>query len=71
MRTYKKVTCEKLDKIYCDRCDKLCTDEVYGNEYAVLEAMWGYASKKDGTKQEFELCEDCFDIVVDFIKSKK
>jgi len=69
MRTYKQITCEKLDKIYCDMCNKLCTDEMYGSEYATLEAMWGYSSKKDGETQEFELCEDCFDKIVNFIKN--
>jgi len=71
MKTYKKVYIKREDKVYCDSCNKLCTDPNLGSEYAVLEASWGYASKSDGKKFDIQLCEDCFYKVLDWIKKRK
>ena len=71
MKTYKQVTVEKLSKIYCDMCGLCCTDDNFGNECAVLEASWGYNSLKDGTKYDIQLCEQCFDETLQFIKNRR
>ena len=70
MKTYKKIQVKKEDKVYCDRCDSLCTDENFGSEYATLEAAWGYSSKSDGKKFDIQLCEECFYKVLDWINNK-
>lgn len=71
MRTFKNKTVKVLDKIYCDMCGLCCTDDNFGNEVATLEASWGYCSSKDGSKFDIQLCERCFDDVLEWIKKKR
>ena len=52
-------------KVYCNCCGK----EIWMEEnmryaledYIVIEKIWGYFSKKDGTRQKMKICESCFD----------
>lgn len=71
MKTYKIVKKKVLDKTYCDICGSCCTDENCGDEYATLEALWGYSSRKDGSKYEIHLCENCFDETIQEMKNKR
>ena len=48
-----------------------CTDSLGQSENAVLEASWGYYSSKDGTKFDIEICERCFDQILEWIKNKR
>jgi hypothetical protein len=74
MRTYKKVIKEQVEDIICDICKSSCMSECSLQdpgmaEYAMLEATWGYCSKKDGDKYSCEMCESCFEKVYSFINS--
>jgi hypothetical protein len=73
MRRYKKVLKDELLDIVCDICGGSCVPEGSGGagwaEFAVLEANWGYFSRKDGDKLHKEICEKCFDKLVDFMES--
>lgn len=69
MKIFKLEPKEVIDKIYCDVCGECCTDENYGTESATLSAQWGYSSKKDGETYQIDLCEDCFDNTVSYLKS--
>lgn len=71
MRTYKTIKRQVEDKVYCDMCGLNCTDEQLGSEYATLEAMWGYSSHKDGHKYDIQLCESCFDKIVEHIRKNR
>lgn len=71
MRTYKKEYREVKDKVYCDMCGLCCTDDNFGDEYANLEADWGYNSSKDGSRFNIQLCEMCFDETLEFIKNSR
>ena len=71
LKTYKKVTKKAVDKIYCDICGSCCTDDNCGDEYATLEALWGYCSSKDTSKYEIHLCERCFDETIQEMKNKR
>lgn len=74
MRKYKEVLRKEIADVVCDICKKSCIkcfDDVGFAEYATIEARWGYCSKKDGEKFESEICEDCFDKLIDFIESLK
>lgn len=71
MKTHKKEYKQVIDKIYCDMCGLCCTDDNFGNEYATIEASWGYGSSKDGSKFDIQLCEKCFDDVLELIKKKR
>ncbi len=71
MKTFKNKSVKVFDKIYCDMCGLCCTDDTFGNEYATLEASWGYNSLKDGTKYDIQLCETCFNELLEFIKHSR
>lgn len=77
MRKYKKKLKKHLADIKCDICKKSCvttdiSDDILGiAEFATLEAIWGYFSRKDGEKYNCEMCEDCFDKVYKFIENLK
>lgn len=71
MKTYKKEYKQVLDEIYCDVCGICCTDSLGQSENATLEAMWGYCSSKDGVKFDIQICERCFDQILEWIKNKR
>jgi hypothetical protein len=68
MKTFKEVVGKKLNEIFCDVCGSNCM-KTCDNEFASLSAIWGYDSKKDLTQHDIDLCEDCFDKTVEFLKS--
>lgn len=70
MRKYKKKLRNELAEVFCDACGANCSrsmGEIYSAEYAVLEATWGYWSRRDGESFRKDLCEDCFEKILDFI----
>ena len=74
MRTYKKKLTKVIREILCDCCGQSCTKEVptikpsFDHEYAKIEATWGYFSKQDGMQYDIEICESCFNEVLQSIK---
>ena len=74
MRIYKEVVKKVVDEILCDCCGQSCTKESptetpsYCNEYASIEATWGYFSEQDGTQYSIEICEHCFNEVLASMK---
>ncbi len=71
MKTFKTKKCEVIDKFYCDVCGECCTTDNFGTEIASLSANWGYSSKKDGKSYQIDLCENCFDMTLTYLKNKK
>jgi hypothetical protein len=75
MRKYKKVLKNELEDIICDVCSKSCLDERFPEielaEFATIEANWGYLSKKDGERFNWEICEECFDKIKAYMDSLK
>lgn len=71
MKTYKRAFIKREDKVYCDVCGGLCTQDNFGSEYASLEASWGYASRSDGTKYNIQICETCFYDVITWMKERR
>lgn len=51
------------EKIICNRCKKVILEGegIPRAEYLHVEKEWGYFSGKDGQRQEFDLCESCYD----------
>jgi hypothetical protein len=70
MKKTKKVECQKLDEVVCDICGQSCK-KTHDNEFASLSATWGYDSKKDLLRHNIDLCEDCFDKTIEFLKQIK
>ena len=52
------------EKIICNCCKKVILERngIPKAEYLHVEKQWGYFSGKDGEKQEFDLCEECYDM---------
>ena len=73
MRTYKTEPKKVVDEILCDCCGESCTitEPVVEHEYAELIATWGYFSDQDGKQFNIDLCENCFDDVLVFIKNQR
>lgn len=67
MKTFKEVVGKKLDEIFCDVCGQNCMKS-HDNEYASIRATWGYDSNKDLICHDVDLCEDCFDKTIKFLK---
>lgn len=62
--------CEKSCKCYPDIENEACKEE-RDFETATLSAAWGYKSRKDGESYRADLCETCFDDVVNYITTLK
>jgi hypothetical protein len=75
MRKYieKTVAVKAVDSITCDMCGKDCdgAEDLFGINYATLDAAWGYGSKSDGSKFEIHLCEVCFYNVLEYIRDER
>jgi hypothetical protein len=57
-------------QIFCDICGEDCRKEGdYDSEYAELTATWGYDSRKDGDQYHVDMCENCFDKTIEFLKT--
>lgn len=66
MRKYKIQETEKLSEVYCNRCGKKLRVEngIVMEGVFPVNIVWGYFSRKDSQRHEFDLCEDCYDAVI-------
>lgn len=53
----------RLTGVVCNCCGKLILkdQDIFKEDYVTIQKEWGYFSDKDGIKDEFELCEACYD----------
>lgn len=63
MRKYEEGQDRRLIQVVCNSCGKkLRVENGYLKEECIsVEKRFGYFSRKDGTEQHFDLCEDCYD----------
>ena len=63
MRRYENEPERKLIKVVCNQCQReLKVENGYLKEGCFhADVSFGYFSHKDGTRQQFDLCEECFD----------
>jgi len=76
LKKYKKVLKDEVDDVICDVCGDSCRKDCSHmlndhGEYATLEAIWGYCSRRDGDDYKCDMCENCFEKVLAFIDSLK
>ena len=71
MKTYKTITTTVTDSVDCDICGRSCKVEGLDNEYATLEALWGYGSLRDGEKFDIHICPDCFETTIEWMRDKR
>ena len=58
---------KKVEKIICNKCGKVIpvTGGIPQEDVLEVEKRWGYHSGKDNQVDGFDLCEDCYDELVD------
>ncbi len=66
MRKYESTNEAKLERVVCNQCKKVLKLE---NGYLKEECfhadhIFGYFSRKDGTRHSFDLCEECYDRMI-------
>lgn len=63
MRKYVSEEENKLDEVVCNQCGRKLTVENGCLKEGCFNAdfVFGYFSKKDGTRHRFDLCEACYD----------
>src|SRR3990172_2012939 len=68
MRKYKTEIVESslLDDVLCDRCGESCKRKI-NYELANITADWGYESRKDCESADLDICENCFDELMEWI----
>lgn len=56
----------KEEKVICNCCKKELKLEkgVLKEEYFSVDHVFGYFSRKDGIRHRFDLCEDCYDKLI-------
>ena len=68
MKVYGKTTSteRKVQKIFCNQCGRPMKIEngIVREGIFSAEVSFGYFSKKDGIRQEFDLCEECYDRMI-------
>lgn len=63
MQKDKKRASKKNEGLTCNCCGKeiLVENGIIKEGTFLAEITWGYFSRKDGEKDSFTLCEDCYD----------
>lgn len=58
---------KELQEVICNQCGKKLKVEKGILMEGILEVRqnFGYFSRKDGLTQEFDLCEECYDRLID------
>lgn len=66
MRRYEENQDLKLMRVVCNQCKReLKLENGYLKEGCyTADFIFGYFSKKDGTRHQFDLCEECYDKMV-------
>lgn len=57
----------KDTEIYCNGCGRKIEfrGEVCREEILCVEKKWGYFSNKDGERHSLDLCEECYDRLIE------
>lgn len=74
MREYKKSVQESqvVTKVICNCCGKEIplVREGLLEEYFHAEKSWGYLSNQDGRQDSFDLCQECYEKMVENFEMK-
>ena len=68
MRKYKGKG--ELESVWCNWCEKrlIVKDGILREGSAHFELTWDYFSEKDGEVHSFDLCESCYDELINQFK---
>lgn len=67
MREYLSLEENRLKKIVCNCCGRTLKMEngILKEECISADHVFGYFSKRDGVRHRFDLCEDCYQKLID------
>lgn len=67
MRVYED---ERLIELYCNKCGKQIKieNEIIQEGNFSVDYRWDYFSDKDGRRHRFDLCEKCYDEIIQNFK---
>lgn len=67
MREYLSLEENRLKKIVCNCCGRTLKMEngILKEECISTDHVFGYFSKRDGVRHRFDLCEDCYQKLID------
>lgn len=56
----------KNNEVYCNKCSKLIksNEDILQEDVLQIEKVWGYFSGRDGEKHTFDLCENCYENMI-------
>ena len=63
----KEIKDTKIEKIICNRCGKeiLVKNGRLTEDVLQIEKRWNYPSDKDNEVHSFDLCEECYDQLIE------
>lgn len=66
MRKYQMEQERKLTQVLCNQCGReLKVEDGYLKEGCfTADTLFGYFSRKDGSRHHFDLCEECYDKMI-------
>ncbi len=66
----KKYNNNELAAMYCNCCGKKLKIEhgIVKEGVFTAEISWGYFSEKDGEQHNFDICEDCYERMIEKFK---
>ena len=67
MREYRIQEGKELEKIICNKCGKiiLVNHGIAAEDVLSVEKRWNYFSQKDNDVHRFDLCEACYDELIE------
>lgn len=67
MRRYKVEEIKTINKIFCNKCGKEIPIKgvIAQEDVLCVEKRWGYFSKRDNEVHRFDLCEKCYDELIE------
>lgn len=57
----------ELTEAFCNKCGRPLRIEkgIIKEGCFCVDFVWGYFSKKDGHRHQFDICEDCYDAMLE------
>lgn len=57
--------------VHCDVCNCSTRIQGFGEQFGVLQALWGYGSQHDGERYRVRICEVCFFQVLTYMRQER
>ena len=66
MRQYKMEETQTIEKIICNKCGReiIVRNEIPEADVLSVNQRWGYFSERDNEVHKFDLCEQCYDVMI-------